>query len=1120
MKIIKATELLPVSFTYAGNDDIQFSATTETVTHKDGYTLYNNTMINSLLDVSTNGYSFIGLIGPKNTTDLVTDKTFDVSLLGPLLMRPYSSTNPRLKFFIINKFYEFEVTNTTTDGIGFIFDYIEGSGNSKYYKIRYRNKVFSLDNADKLYIDDDLNLDTQIFRLLEDSGNRYFLYSKNNKQAHSPVGGTIDSFKFFTTDLKGIDYDNDISTILDGYQSPNKWISYDNFYSPEYSNATAIMSVNEAKSIEDITTSYLLYTALSTVAIHENNAVMNLDFIPTKDFKTIDSDLGLIPLDSGNLRPEDVKFRNYNRIYTGGNQIEGYSNIHLGYDSKYSSIIEIKPDTYTYFHMPKYAIDVDINASGLDRSGAFGGLTPQFADRIYEKLADYTDSTWWGGGTNNGKQSGTWLCAWLSGGDTSSVWLERYYDPGKMTPDVAMNMSMVPLSRETSVFVKNGTPVYDVVSTMKVQAGAYYKYYHMGVKGYESMTSAFNGASEDSIRLLLQDFNNTEIIRDSSVNSNDATVIHPEAVDLVSMDFTYGNVKNNAILLNGVGELQINGTPSINILGDKSINLWTYTKNFYTDTSSTIFSYYLRGGDKLEYINHGLYYSYIIPSTDGDDTDIRISPSDLEDNTLILDVDSIGGKAVSVSVDLDGYHWIAVYDETNLLSKILKLTQSGQVLESVTLDGIEVYQILIKNDDHGMIVYSRDGIIYTRIFVLSSLNFAPADQPPAGNGIPYYYMNYNSITGSSDPKFERNVIELDVLVLKSSLLGCIYYKSNGDRTLEIRGSVKEFSFLTTYDSICGDGVKYGYITGRNTINNTAVLIKVDASDISDIQTLTISESTSNVLNKVFIVKEHLNGVSTDIIYWVCGTRINRYYLNARSELEFINEICLTYSLEGDINGDYSGYKLNKLTHAINKDIPYLKYTTFMNINNNDTRVTLKTVPNDFSNNWNMVTIINNTSTKMLTMYINSEYATRVPNLSGESIYSNGSIFTIGSASEGPLSVSSALKLRDRNLDGGITDFALFSRALESSDITTLYRSKVAGSDNISWVIDNGRKFFVEDLQYMFKFKKPGIKSQFFNININNLDIPIGQQDRYNGIIKDTIAESLPVNSKLVDINWR
>jgi len=70
---------------------------------------------------------------------------------------------------------------------------------------------------------------------------------------------------------------------------------------------------------------------------------------------------------------------------------------------------------------------ININDTLFVESGSFPYNTPQYADKVYQK----DDTT-----LQNGQ---CLLCTWLSGNDSSSVWVDRYYYPDLVAKEVALS---------------------------------------------------------------------------------------------------------------------------------------------------------------------------------------------------------------------------------------------------------------------------------------------------------------------------------------------------------------------------------------------------------------------------------------------------------------------------------------------------------------------------------------------------------------------------------------------------------------------------------------------------------------------------------------------------------
>ena len=130
------------------------------------------------------------------------------------------------------------------------------------------------------------------------------------------------------------------------------------------------------------------------------------------------------------------------------------------------------------------------------------------------------------------------------------------------------------------------------------------------------------------------------------------------------------------------------------------------------------------------------------------------------------------------------------------------------------------------------------------------------------------------------------------------------------------------------------------------------------------------------------------------------------------------------------------------------------------------------------------------------------------------------MLNIGGASDGSDPLFERLGLTDRDLDGAVSEFSIFNIPLDALDIESIYVSKFSGNESMQWVINNGKKNYVEELQNVFKFKKPGIKSQFFNVVIKNLDLSDDEKSAYESYIRTMIVGLLPANNKLVNIIWR
>ena len=181
--------------------------------------------------------------------------------------------------------------------------------------------------------------------------------------------------------------------------------------------------------------------------------------------------------------------RDFKKLFTGSNQLLGNDNITLGYES-YTSNIVLKKDKITYFHVPQnfYPFQrLNINDAGLAESGSIAGDHPLKSDKIFKKKADYSDTSYFGNTIE--ENTGSFLCAWLSGNsnvNSKPIWVDRYYNPSKVSFFQALTTSEINAVEYISVFncidslVPDDITVFDKPSDLIFEAGTYYAYHHIG----------------------------------------------------------------------------------------------------------------------------------------------------------------------------------------------------------------------------------------------------------------------------------------------------------------------------------------------------------------------------------------------------------------------------------------------------------------------------------------------------------------------------------------------------------------------------------------------------------------------------------------------------------------
>lgn len=1100
MRILKAGEAIPINFKYFGDNTISINDNGEALTTFDGYTLYMSDIIDNIVDASFNKYSFFGLTPLCNITDIVQDIPLIASTQGPMALvfnsGDYYSVN-------IDSAYEFEsIPLSSGDCILYNFENILSLSSTEYYRISYRDKVLGLNASNQIILQNYSGLDSQLFELSATSGDYFSLVSKDHRIME--YNGN-DQF-LLTKDGENFININNRSTTLSGYNSGNKWVRYENFYNPECGAKYSVLTVDDQNSITDVKTNYVISAPIGQLSISGSMATLPVDLIPLKNFKTISCDQYLIPT-SGVSGSDAVGLRQYQRIHTGGSRTEGYPNIHLAYKSDYSRVLEFRADTYTYFHIPTDAPEISIQNAGFQNAGAFGGIVPEFSDKIYKKLSNYEDTTWWGGGSHNEVQNGTWLCAWLSGDDTGNgVWLERYYNPGIVTTQYAWGCETSGVVEQID-FVENSDPVQDIISDMTIEGGAYYKYYHVGPEQLSKLLETLKGVDNVAI-LKFDNFTAGDIINDETENNNDGMVLNYDYASEALLDIGYGTDKNSAILFNQKSEIMVESSDSLDVSGDLSISMWVYNKDWVNGRSTSIFNHYFKSGYKIEFINHGLYYSYMFPNATSGNEQFHIIPCDIESPDDMITIRDIDGIPTSIAVDSDNYLWAITYNTENSESKLFKFSPAGTVLESITIDDIHMAQIMIASESIGYLK-TVDGDVY-------SMNLATCDISLSGS-IPSGDYLYTSITSDME---NNAVLHEEADCLDIFLDGTVCKILNGELYI---GGIKKFNISDyEYEHVCCDESNYYFVTLKQVSEsgNSIKLYKFNRDDDTIFDAYTLNDVT-NAVNSTFLCKEAVNGQLETVLYWVRQNDIAKYYINSFGRLEELSTIAIGSSMGGYVDGDYSGYKFNKRCHyAYGHENSYIK-ASIMVRDNIVEKLTLAYDTSTMSDNWHLVSYIKDNSRNQLALYMDENLvSSSFLNSNAYSLYFTGAALSIGGAIDGSNSLFDALNVSNRRLDGGISQTAIYNRYLDSDEIFGLYFSKINTGNAMRWAINTGSKNYIEDLQYLFKFKKPGIKSQYFNLVVKNMNVDEDSRELYESYIRSNIAGILPANMKLVDIIWR
>ena len=322
-------------------------------------------------------------------------------------------------------------------------------------------------------------------------------------------------------------------------------------YNAQYSKTNSIntLDVSDTLSRKDIQNNYLINTEYSNITgsdIQFNILTLKNELSPQNNNADVDPFIGT----------DDFTYRDYKKIFSGTHQIKGSDSIILSYTG-FTSKIELKPNTITYFHVPENTFPytkVNINDTNFASKGAAFSDHPLKADKIFKKRADYSHYSYSGDSTD--ENSGTFLCSWLYGSvnnTTPPVWVDRYYNPQEISFFEALCASTAAFTPTyTTEFdtiqgiISSNKVIFDIKSNLYIEKGVYYAYHHVGGDDLANYTDLLSGnlIQKDVINYYT---NNTQLLNDTN-NLLEYQFNGQEYSTTISLDKIYDESNNSFTL--------------------------------------------------------------------------------------------------------------------------------------------------------------------------------------------------------------------------------------------------------------------------------------------------------------------------------------------------------------------------------------------------------------------------------------------------------------------------------------------------------------------------------------------------------------------------------------------
>lgn len=824
----------------------------------------------------------------------------------------------------------------------------------------------------------------------------------------------------------------------------------------------------------------------------------------------------------------DITQREYYKIFTGTNQFDGYDKIHLGYNAE-TTEIDLKKDKTTYFHMPFFASPQSINESTLAADGAIPGPIPDLADRIYKKLGNYGNTSPWG--TASERSDGTWLCSWLyAENDEQPVWLDRYYNPGRISYKEALEGRA-----SFDSYTKNDPIYFDVVSTLVLEPGVLYQYFHQGEETAINYVTTFAGVDKKNLRLDIEDWsclcpNKSEPV-DKSVYKNTVTIENFKN-DWIINPFDPGHRDRSALSFANTDfiDCRVLYNTSYNLNNEFTLAFWVNNPDWSQASSTQIVGNLRLGGFGVYYNNLNYTPFFAIPETNYG----HLFYFNQEGNPYLdKNIQStLGQSSIITSSHLNSQSEVITIDITPTENRVFKYNHIGDRLTSsktlsgtrLPLEGIPQTSILGINDQLTVITNLSTYIFDKDLLLLSAVpvEYSENDQPRLAydlNGNLHYELS------CTDVKFDSYNKKWHI-----NKQGNLFYEN-------------EYVSYLPSNNETGNGTNTNIaIDPENNLwvlANSNTIYKIDTLNLRILGKFEIGVLTSTIKPKnIGFIKTYFRATNSFTWYAIIyhdfektcyqATLNGKIYkttyflplLNTLDPVIFLqNKELLTFVSTGDFTGYESRRIFNKLLYNNN---PQIQFKVSVNPANQELPNSIYTlsIPAQYltNNDWHLITAT--VKNQNISLYVNSALraSLEIPS-SVNFTYDYKNDFYIGTPCGKTGNYNTEILSQGSIWNGYIDTVKIYDYAIDTKFITYFIREKTYTSD-IEWNIPTASLPYIEVIDRFFKHRLPGHKSNFFNIRLTGTKITdLLIRQRIERELKIAIAQIKPAYTELFKVEW-
>lgn len=789
--------------------------------------------------------------------------------------------------------------------------------------------------------------------------------------------------------------------------------------------------------------------------------------------------------------------RSYNYIHTGGSRERGYENVSIGYASNLYPV-NFKSDMTTWFHVPynKKIKSTNINNSNFIPNGSIAGMSPLFSDKIFKKAANYSYSSNMGN-VEDKEQSGSWLCAWLSGGDSNPVWVDRFYNPETFTPFQALryttNVDYTPQYQD-----KYGTGITDTVSTLTLEPGAWYAYSRLGKETASKVVGSYKH------NIISNGLN-------SYLNLNKTALNFSLDADNDPI-YVFNNQEYGEISLNNMSEY-----------GNFTTSFFASKDNWNVFDSYQMFGNYTDNGFGVfndVSINPMIFY------TNGKDLKMIN-----KDSNAILDID-IQTFVPGDSGVIVGYFRRDLITNFHVITdtkKLIEFTSNGTIVDLVDFSSRLTAEDVVhcsNNINNGYILGNNNTVLQVNLFSNAITNIT--------NNVNIFNVNDDTFEDSNNSIIADNydnvyVVQGKYPAIKGSLL---YFKNTNSTELKVYNI--NTSTLNTYLTSGQD-----YFTSYTfTKQGETILLFRDKVNKYDalgqyVESMQIMSPTSLSLSGINLINCNLG--QTEILQAHCISSSGKSYvydLNSKlyKKIDDNTNVKINSNMNQLYNQteDLSNWIFNQNVYASKYPLPcyVFKIKIFNQLDYEDARILEHVVLGESLNSGeHHFAITLDTIGGAFSLYIDGRLYRTIKFIPKKYSFSNllKNTIVVGAVPFYGNSIYSDFYNSDKNFlfvkNVSINKLKLFNNAFSNSEIKMLYFEKYPPED-IKVDLPIGERNYLDTISRVFKFRGSGSKSNVINLYINDsLITDRNIQKLYETKILKHLNNTVPGHVKIEKIFW-